>query len=450
MLDLKKLSYPLPDDVDNARKAGCLSLAELLIDKYLSNSLVPALLKERLLLEKHNIEQLRKAFPYTIEEADELLIKAYPGEYTPSSISKYLIDGKFAWIFIDGKMMVEKRVVADASRVLPLTIEDHGTKKDLERRDSNVAFMKEKKTRSARIKVRTSIKPLTGFGQSARINLPVVRPAHSISDIKFISASAGFSSVDPECILARSARFEKVLEEGDEFFIEYEYTITAHYRDIEETHTPIDSSKFSEYLSEEEPHILFTPYLKALEKEITKGITSPSEKARAIYNWITTHVSYSYMRPYKTIENIPEFAAANLKGDCGVQALLFITLCRISGIPAKWQSGLYVTEDEASPHDWAEFYLPEYGWCFADCSFGGGGYRGGNTERWHYYFGSDDVYRLPANDACCQKLEKKEQYAADPTDNQRGEIELDDRALDFDELEWKTDVLSFEYLGEDR
>ena len=49
------------------------------------------------------------------------------------------------------------------------------------------------------------------------------------------------------------------------------------------------------------------------------------------------------MREYFTISNISEYAATNLKGDCGVQAILFITLCRIAGIPAKWQSGLYVS-----------------------------------------------------------------------------------------------------------
>lgn len=447
MLDLTKLSYPLPDDVENARKAGCIELTEILIERYLNDDSVPRLLKDRLLLEKHNINVLKRAFPYTIEEADKLLANEYPGEYIPGSISKLLTDGKLAWIIINGKMMVEERVLADAARVLSLNAGDHGTQKDLNRRDTNIAYMIANKERSARIKLRTSIKPKTGFGMNARINLPVVRPAHSVSDIKFISASSGFVSVDPETCLMRSARFEKELTEGDEFFIEYEYTITAHHRNIGKTSEPIDKKTFSEYLSEQAPHIIFTPYLKALEKEITYGITSPSEKARAIYNWITTHVKYSYMRPYKTICNIPEFAAANLKGDCGVQALLFITLCRISGIPAKWQSGLYVTEDDASPHDWAEFYLPEYGWCFADCSFGGGGFRQGNDDRWHYYFGSDDVYRLPANDGCCLGLYGKKHYAADPTDNQRGEIETDERALDSDEVECKTEVLSFNYLG---
>ena len=52
------------------------------------------------------------------------------------------------------------------------------------------------------------------------------------------------------------------------------------------------------------------------------------------------------MRKYSIIENIPEYAGINQKGDCGIQALLFITLCRYGGVPARWQSGLF-----AAPYD---------------------------------------------------------------------------------------------------
>ena len=52
------------------------------------------------------------------------------------------------------------------------------------------------------------------------------------------------------------------------------------------------------------------------------------------------------MRDYACIDHLAEYCALNLKGDCGVQALLFITLCRIAGIPAKWQSGI-----DAKPGD---------------------------------------------------------------------------------------------------
>lgn len=449
MLELKSISYPLPEDVENARRSGLFDLANLLMDKYLGSKDIPEALRLRLELEKHNLDRIKASFPYTIEDADRMLSVEYPGKYVKGSISENLINGNLAWRLINGRMMVENRVVADAAKRLPGLKESPDTLNDLKLRDDNIEYMESHGERYARIRLKTTIKPLSCFGEYARINIPVVRPSRNISDIKFISASAGYKYVDDGSVLMRSAHFEDTLNNDSSFSIEYEYTIKAKLKNIERSRERIDTIAFAEYLKQEEPHIIFTPYLRALTKEIVGNIDSPSEKARAIYNWITTHIKYSFMREYKTIENIPEYAASNLKGDCGVQAMLFITLCRIAGIPAKWQSGLYTTPQSSSSHDWAEFYIPEYGWCFADCSFGGGAYRSGNERRWKYYFGSSDVFRTPFNDICCSNLYGKEQYPSDPTDSQGGEIETSTRSLEKEESDRNTEVLKFEFLGED-
>lgn len=452
MLNLKSQAFPLPEDVNSAVLSGNFEFAELLIDKYLNSPLTPKTLKDRLLLEKHNSEIIKASFPYTVEEAEKLLLEHYPDTYKKGSIHRYITDGRINWRFINGELRIEGRLIGNAAKrcagLVPPALTDDNADQDLLMRDKNVAFMDEHGTRKARIHVRCSLKPKAGFGEKIKVNLPVVKDVASVSDICFTLASPGYQGVDDPSAKMRTARFEKVLEEGDVFFIEYKYTITAHKRVIEKTSQPIDCKKFQEYLKEEEPHLLFTPYLKALAKEITKGIDSPSEKARAIYNWVTTHVEYSFMREYASINNITEYAASNLKGDCGVLALLFIALARISGIPARWQSGWYTTPEGGFCHDWAEFYLPEYGWCFADCSFGGAAYRQGKIERWKHYFGSDDVYRTPCNTENCRVLNGKEHYASDPVDNQRGEAETETRGLKRSELEWKGEVLSFSYLEE--
>ena len=131
----------------------------------------------------------------------------------------------------------------------------------------------------------------------------------------------------------------------------------------------LDPAKVSEEqpdfcLEEQAPHIVFTPYLRELRDELAGDETNPIILARRFYDFVTTKVMYSFMREYFTIECIPEYCAINLKGDCGVQALLFITLCRMSGIPARWQSGLYATEYYTGCHDWAQFYVAPYGWVF--------------------------------------------------------------------------------------
>ena len=42
-------------------------------------------------------------------------------------------------------------------------------------------------------------------------------------------------------------------------------------------------------------------------------------------------------------------------------ALTFITLCRLVGIPAQWQSGLSVSLTGVGCHDWAMFYIAPKG-----------------------------------------------------------------------------------------
>ncbi|MEG0379058.1 MAG: transglutaminase-like domain-containing protein, partial [Eubacterium sp.] len=155
-----------------------------------------------------------------------------------------------------------------------------------------------------------------------------------------------------------------------------------------------------------------------------------------IYDFITTQVHYSYVREYLTIENIPNYAATNLKGDCGIQALLFITMCRFAGIPAKWQSGLYANPITIGNHDWALFYIAPYGWLHCDCSFGGSAYRLGAENRWNFYFGNLECFRMSANSEFQFDFDPpKDLLRADPYDNQRGEIEYEDRRLSFLDFE---------------
>mgnify|MGYP001030947456 CR=1 FL=1 len=52
-------------------------------------------------------------------------------------------------------------------------------------------------------------------------------------------------------------------------------------------------------------------------------------KARKIYDFITTQAVYRFMPPYLTVTNIPEYFLSGLRGDCGVQAITFVTLCRL-------------------------------------------------------------------------------------------------------------------------
>ena len=130
------------------------------------------------------------------------------------------------------------------------------------------------------------------------------------------------------------------------------------------------------------------------------------------------------MRDYFQIDNINEYCAVNLRGDCGLQALLFIILCRINGIPARWQSGMAIEPTYSGSHDWAQFYLEGWGWLFADCSYGGSAYRFGAKERHEFFFGNLDPMRMVATRAFQAPLTPElTTFRVDPYDNQAGEIQ---------------------------
>ena len=176
----------------------------------------------------------------------------------------------------------------------------------------------------------------------------------------------------------RTVCWEADLTENRRFGVQYRYKTTAVYAD------PLDFVPAPEQptfdTEEQAPHIVFTPYLRALAAQLTEGITDPAEKAKRIYDYITLNVRYHYQPAYFVQDCLPDRCARNRRGDCGIMALTFITLCRLVGIPARWQSGLSVSPTGVGCHDWAMFYIAPKGWMYADCSFGASMARQGEEE----------------------------------------------------------------------
>ena len=107
-------------------------------------------------------------------------------------------------------------------------------------------------------------------------------------------------------------------------------------------------------------------------------------------------------------------------------ALTFITLCRIAGIPARWESGFAVAPGDAGCHDWARFYVAPKGWMYADCSYGASMARRGDEVLRRHYFPPMLGFRR------------------DPYDNQSGEMEADGVGLYGDDTVTTKEVLKFE------
>jgi hypothetical protein len=111
--------------------------------------------------------------------------------------------------------------------------------------------------------------------------------------------------------------------------------------------------------------------------------------------------------------------------------MLFITLCRLNGIPARWQSGWNTFPRFKDMHDWAEMYIAPYGWVPVDPWAGIFAMRYATSlsaekrrELRDFYFGGLDQYRMAANSDHCQELTPaKRTSRCDTVDFQRGEVE---------------------------
>ena len=128
----------------------------------------------------------------------------------------------------------------------------------------------------------------------------------------------------------RTVCWEADLTENRRFGVQYRYKTTAVYAD------PLDFVPAPEQptfdTEEQAPHIVFTPYLRALASQLTEGITDPAEKAKRIYDYVTLNVRYHYQPAYFVQDCLPDRCARNRRGDCGIMALTFITLCRLVGM----------------------------------------------------------------------------------------------------------------------
>lgn len=178
-------------------------------------------------------------------------------------------------------------------------------------------------------------------------------------DVKFVSASEPEYVFSPQDCRHSTLYMEKRAVKGEPtvFSETFEYTSCEEWHNLRpEDVRPYDKTAplYKEYTAEREKHIVFSPRLRELAARLTAGETNPYLKAKRIFCWINDNFPWASAREYSTIENIPEYVLDNRHGDCGQVSLLFITLCRISGIPAHFQSGFMMHPRAWNLHDWAE------------------------------------------------------------------------------------------------
>ena len=289
-------------------------------------------------------------------------------------------------------------------------------------------------------------------GSQVRVWLPYPQEYRQQREVKLISASPEPKLIAPNAVEGnpvggapqRTVYMEQqVTDPGKtmEFKEIFEYNSFAYYPRLDEAKAqPLPAEWNGACLGERPPHIVFTSALRRQAAKIVGNETNALAKARRIFRWVSANIKWNAEDEYCII---PSFAIKGFtagRGDCGVQGTVFVTLCRIAGIPSRWQSG-WETKPTASwgMHDWAEIYIAPWGWLPADASYGV--QKSDDPRIADFYCGHQDSYRAIFNlDWGREFVPATQALRSEPADLQRGEVEVDGRNLYFNQWDYTIKV----------
>lgn len=437
--DIPCLAVDLPENIQREKWAGHYDLARRIIEKRLTWETSPAMIK-RLELERLNLDFFERYYIVSREDALKEIQESVP-DFTDEELTNSQMAGQIDYVYRDGKEAFGKNAASAFLKSVPALwarcpADEGGARPVL---DNMIASLTPGQEYGAHIHLRHEVwveEDQLEEGKPLRIHIPVPCQRGPIHNLQILTLEP-----KPEYVPAKDSKEDQPAayfcgpaQKGQVFTVEYAFDNRERYVDLTAQDPAQVQGAIPEdaqpYLAEELPHIAFTPYMKSLAEEIRGTETNLLLVARRIYDFVTTQVHYWFVRDYAGIDNLSQYCALGRHGDCGVQALTFMTLCRICGIPAKWESGIDAKPQDIGAHDWCRFYLPGLGWLGCDCSYGGSAYDRGETARWNYYFGNLDPFRIPINDGFQKDFARpKTFWRNDPYDNQYGEGEYEDRGL---------------------
>jgi len=438
-------------------KAGQVIRQELNQNKDMSACQVRALR-----FELDRMDRIRLDFDQSEEDVVKY-IKQYIPEVSPADLARWEKEKTLEYMLIDGKKMYFSAAARNLFRLDPIAkaikqkadsanaavVAKGGLNLDAhcQKVIDAVAKMKKSTVLPVRMKITQSVAVnpnVVPEGKIIRCWIPFPREiADRQLNVKIIQTDPPiYILANTDQTLQRTIYFEKpaVKDSVTKFAVEYTYEIYGKYAPItaeQVTAIPADAG-LGQYLKEEPPHIVFTDEIRALSREIVGDETNPYRIAQKLFGWIDAHVTWASAREYSTFYNIPNYVIDTRHGDCGMMTLTFITLCRLNGIPARWQSGWEFKPPDDSMHDWGEIYFAPFGWVPMDVTYG---LRETNNEplKWFYLNGMDS-YRLIFNDGISDNFYPAKIYPRSETiDSQRGEVEWEGGNLYFNQWDWDFD-----------
>ncbi len=459
------LAFAQTDPASKASRlesTGHFKEAAAVLTNAIGDQSLTAFERKKLLFDLDRLERIRKDYPFTKDALFGELNRSVK-DITPDEYDQWIAEGRFDSREIDGERRFMVSSVSNLyfrypeldPRRLPPRDKTALQKARLESCTAiRQAALAEKKPyvlpKKFHVEMTVTAKPgAAPEGEVIRAWLPIPRENGFQNGFELLSSSPTVKHVDPKDSAIRSVCSEAVATNGKPtpFKIEYEYTTHAVSFDVQPSAVrAVDTNNpaLKPYLAEA-PHVVFTPQLRALSQKIIGNETNSALQAKKCFDWISDNIKYSYALEYSTIRNLSEYCRANGYGDCGQEGMLFIALCRLNGIPARWQTGWNTFPGDEGIHDWTEIYLEPYGWMPVDPYMGIFAMQYANKlttdqrkQIRDFYFGGLDQFRMIANSDHSQTLTPpKRSMRSDDIDFQRGELEYGDKNIYFDKYTFR-------------
>jgi transglutaminase-like putative cysteine protease len=264
-------------------------------------------------------------------------------------------------------------------------------------------------------------------GDTLRVWMPVPMVTPRQKEVKILSTEPKEYVLSDGRSVHNTIYFSRPVEKGKTAHFEYvaRFTPRGQYfspDDILANLKPYDktSAIYQEYTRQQLPHII---YMSDLAHEIVGEETNPFRQSELVYDYIINNFPWAGAREYSTIPCIPQYVIDEGHGDCGQVSMLYISLMRSLGVPARWESGWMLHPGEKNLHDWAEVYFEGVGWVPVDTSFGR--YDNADNEKTAKFYSTGmDAHRLAANSGVCGDFYPVKKFIRSETvDSQLGEVE---------------------------
>ena len=461
-----------PTEIETEIRNGNFAAARSMIDQYIANGKATPLEIWNLNFRKEQTERIERDFRAAPSQVLDSIRKYYP-DVSPEQFARKLVQWKQSKALEVMTINGEERFFHSAAENL-FRIDPDAKRVKLEKEGpGNVSLndflrihLATLHTRAKETNKPTGLEPKTiratytltvppdtvPEGETIRCWLPFPRSDHRRqTDVVLLDSNLDNPILSPPEYEHCTIYSEKVAVVGTPtvFRVRFQYRATGEWFDPSHpAQKPYnkESELYKRFTAEQTNHVIFTEEIKQLSEKIVGDEKEPHLIVQKIYEAITTTYPWARSREYSTMDNIPTYVIEHKHGDCGMVALLLITLCRYNGIPAKWQSGFMTHPKNVGMHDWAEVYFEGIGWVPIDPSFGGRKLFE-NRELDDFFLSGTDSYRLIVNEDFGSNLYPAKIHPRSETvDFQRGEVEWRGSNLYFNRWTWNLNV---EYLDEE-